>query len=72
MQVLKGDEKSQSAYQRGLADGIAASGRKAALTAYLRVGIDDYARGYRSGFYARQAASIEQTDPYDRLAQKSA
>ncbi len=42
-----------AAYINGLADGQAARANKSPLTAYLRVGIDDYARGFRAGFYDR-------------------
>jgi len=45
------------AFVNGFTDGQAARGRKESLTAYLRVGIDDYAKGYRAGFYARPAPS---------------
>ena len=37
------------AFSRGLVDGMAAKTSKVELTPYLRVGIDDYAQGYRSG-----------------------
>ena len=48
---LYDDEKT--AFLRGLDDGRAAKSRRDALTPYLRVGIDDYAQGYRSGFFSR-------------------
>lgn len=42
-----------AAFVNGYTDGQTARSRNASLTAYLRVGIDDYARGYRAGFFAR-------------------
>ena len=71
MQVNHVETNSRSAYLRGFADGLAASHRKAALTAYLRVGIDDYALGYRSGFFAR-ATSTHEAGSHDRLTQRTA
>jgi len=41
------------AFSRGLVDGMAAKTSKVELTPYLRVGIDDYAQGYRSGYFSR-------------------
>lgn len=54
------------AYVNGFTDGQAARGRKEALTAYLRVGIDDYAKGYRAGFYARPAVAAVSERPTPR------
>ena len=48
---------SHSAFQAGFTDGRAASIRKERLTPYLRIGLDAYAQGYRSGFFSRGAAS---------------
>jgi hypothetical protein len=47
---------SLSAFQAGFNDGRAASLRKERLTPYLRVGLDEYAQGYRSGFFTRTSA----------------
>ena len=44
-----------AAYMNGFTDGQAARERNAPLTAYVRVGIDDYAKGFRAGFYTRTA-----------------
>jgi hypothetical protein len=41
------------AYANGYTDGQTARTNNAPLTAYLRVGIDDYAKGFRAGFFAR-------------------
>jgi hypothetical protein len=45
------------AFVNGYSDGQAARIRNQALTAYLRVGIDDYAKGFRAGFYDRSAST---------------
>ena len=46
-------EAAPAAFVNGYADGQAARRNKQSLSAYLRVGIDDYAKGFRAGFYAR-------------------
>lgn len=46
-------ETVPAAFLNGYADGQAARRRNEPLTAYLRVGIDDYAKGFRAGYYAR-------------------
>jgi hypothetical protein len=46
-----------SAFAHGFTDGQAARSGNQPLSAYVRVGIDDYARGYRQGFYNRTAAT---------------
>ena len=50
-------QASLSAYQAGFTDGRAASIRKERLSPYLRVGLDEYAQGYRSGFFSRTGAA---------------
>ena len=42
-----------TAFVTGFTDGQAARAGKGSLTAYVRVGIDDYARGFRAGFFTR-------------------
>ena len=56
-------QASLSAYQAGFTDGRAASIRKERLSPYLRVGLDEYAQGYRSGFFARTGAARAVTAP---------
>lgn len=54
----QGNENGQApAFVNGFTDGQAARDRNAALTAYLRVGIDDYAKGFRAGFFDRRGIS---------------
>jgi hypothetical protein len=48
---LVGHEGYSSAYSNGFVDGQAAHEEGASLTLYLQVGIDDYAKGFRAGFF---------------------
>jgi len=58
------NENSMStAFTNGYNDGQTARTKNAALSAYLRVGIDDYARGYRAGFFARGTAAVAEHRP---------
>jgi hypothetical protein len=47
------NEDPSAAYADGVADGQSARTIGSALTLYLQVGIDDYARGFRAGFFAQ-------------------
>ncbi len=40
-------------YASGVTDGQSARTEGGALTLYLQVGIDDYARGFRAGFFGQ-------------------
>ena len=55
-----------SAFAHGFTDGQAARGRNQPLTAYVRVGIDDYARGYRQGFFNRTSSGVRAARPSPR------
>jgi hypothetical protein len=48
-----GKEGPSAAFVNGVADGEAARAGGSALTLYLQVGIDDYARGFRAGFFGQ-------------------
>ncbi|HYQ94622.1 MAG TPA: hypothetical protein VEP70_07325 [Burkholderiales bacterium] len=48
-----GKEGPSAAYVSGVADGQSARAEGGALTLYLQVGIDDYARGFRAGFFGQ-------------------
>ena len=48
-----GNEGPSGAYTNGVADGQSARAVGSALTLYLQVGIDDYARGFRAGFFGQ-------------------
>jgi len=50
MTVLN-DSSRTSAFANGYNDGQFARARSSALTPYLEVGIDDYAKGFRAGFF---------------------
>jgi hypothetical protein len=47
------NEGPSAAYANGVADGQSARAGGSALTLYLQVGIDDYARGFRAGFFGQ-------------------
>ena len=47
------NEGPSSAYANGVADGQSARAGGSALTLYLQVGIDDYAIGFRAGFFGQ-------------------
>jgi hypothetical protein len=52
MVVLNNVDTSRSiAFANGFNDGQFARARSSALTPYLEVGIDDYAKGFRAGFF---------------------
>ena len=48
-----GKEGPSAAFVNGVADGRSARAGGSALTLYLQVGIDDYARGFRAGFFGQ-------------------
>ncbi len=48
-----GNESPPASYASGVADGQSARAGGSALTLYLQVGIDDYARGFRAGFFGQ-------------------
>ena len=45
------NEGPSAAYSNGVLDGVSARAQGSRITIYLEVGIDDYARGFRVGFY---------------------
>jgi hypothetical protein len=48
-----GNEGPSDPYASGVADGQSARAEGGALTLYLQVGIDEYARGFRAGFFGQ-------------------
>ena len=48
-----GNEGPSVAYANGVADGQPARAQGGAITLYLQVGLDDYARGFRAGFFGQ-------------------
>jgi len=54
------------AFANGFTEGQVARTRNEPLSAYVRVGIDDYAKGYRTGYYARPAAAQVFDHPVER------
>ena len=57
-----GKEGPSAAYVSGVADGQSARSGGSALTLYLQVGIDDYAKGFRAGFFGQlnHAGTVDQ------------
>ena len=52
--VPPADGRPSGVYLRGVADGQRARALGTALDTYLQVGIDDYAMGFRSGFFGHE------------------
>jgi hypothetical protein len=50
---IAGGEGPSTAYANGVADGQAARAEGSSLSLYLQVGIDDYAKGFRAGFFGQ-------------------
>lgn len=61
-----GENGWTGAFANGFTDGQAARGRNQPLSVYIRVGIDDYARGYRQGFFNRTTSAAHITRPMPR------
>ena len=59
-------ELTPAAFVNGYTDGQAARRSKQALSAYQKVGIDDYAKGFRAGFFARAMPAIGAERPVRR------
>jgi len=60
--ALGNEGPSTSSYANGVADGQSARAEGSAITLYLQVGIDDYAKGFRAGFFGQMnlARSLDQ------------
>ena len=56
--VLEIENGWTSAFANGFTDGQAARDGNQSLRAYVRVGIDDYAKGFRQGFFNRTTAGF--------------
>ena len=50
---VAGKEGPSPAYASGVADGQLARAEGNALSLYLQVGIDDYSKGFRAGFFGQ-------------------
>lgn len=50
---IVGNEGPTPAYINGVADGQSARAEGSSLSLYLQVGIDDYAKGFRAGFFGQ-------------------
>ena len=52
---IAGSEGPSPAYANGVADGQSARAEGSSLSLYLQVGIDDYAKGFRAGFFCQMS-----------------
>lgn len=55
LKVMNSDRSA--AFVNGLADGRSARARDEVLSPYQHVGMDDYANGFRTGFFDRMVSS---------------
>lgn len=51
-----GKERASLAFSNGVSDGRTARSLNGELTPYLEIGIDDYARGFRAGFFGQDSS----------------
>jgi hypothetical protein len=54
---IVGNEGPSTAYVNGVTDGQSARAEGSSLSLYLQVGIDDYAKGFRAGFFGQMNLS---------------
>lgn len=57
------DSCSEASFARGVSDGAAARKANVAMTPYVRVGLDLYARGYRAAYFARTTSALPGLPP---------
>jgi len=53
LKVMNVQSGRSAAFVNGFTDGKSARSRDAVLSPYLYIGIDDYAKGFRAGFFER-------------------
>jgi len=51
--LVSANEGASAAYANGVADGHCARASGLSVTIYLQVGIDDYSKGFRAGYFDR-------------------
>lgn len=56
---VMGREATSVAFGNGIADGQSARAEGSSLSLYLQVGIDDYAKGFRAGFFGQMRLAKE-------------
>jgi hypothetical protein len=56
---VTGGEMASVAYANGIVDGQSARAEGSSLSLYLQVGIDDYAKGFRAGFFGQMRFATE-------------
>ena len=55
---IVGNEGPSPAYSNGMVDGQSARAEGSSLSLYLQVGIDDYAKGFRAGFFGQMNSRV--------------
>jgi len=55
-------ERASLAFSNGFSDGRTARSVNSELTPYLEIGIDDYARGFRAGFFGQENSPFRTLD----------
>lgn len=60
LEMRRRDGIRKEQYEQGCADGAASRASRLSLTPYLRVGIDDYAKGYRAGYFERRVGTLDE------------
>jgi hypothetical protein len=53
LKVMSDQNSRSAAFVNGFTDGRSARARDEVLSPYLYIGIDDYAKGFRAGFFER-------------------
>ena len=56
---VMGREATSVAFANGITDGQSARAEGSSLSLYLKVGIDDYAKGFRAGFFGQMRLARE-------------
>ena len=53
LKIINIQSGRSAAFMSGFTDGKSARSRDAVLSPYLYIGLDDYAKGFRAGFFER-------------------
>ena len=54
VKIMNDGSSGSAAFVNGFADGKSARARGQALSPYQNIGMDDYANGFRAGFFGRR------------------
>ncbi len=61
LKIMSNENGRSAAFVNGFTDGRAARAREEVLSPYLYIGIDDYAKGFRAGFFERMVPPASAT-----------